>query len=295
MYVFRSYSGGLGGLSRKLSTVPLSQIIDWSKVYCSGTDQATRLARCSELFSGNVPVGAMTVETLIAGLSSIENGILTAMQFHEDTSKLARTATDPVMKSSASEANADVRIWLAAALCADNLTLRRVTFESSSGDELESVVRGEAVHSVRTLKELKRRLHHGRRCFALFHHCLPSEPLAFVHIALMDKLAESMDDINSSEIELSSPTHALFYSINNPHDSLRGLNLGPMLIRRATEALLGEFESLRTLSTLSPVPGFVAWLAKVSVDQGSIFLPAGVEHSLAGARAVWDLERRSGR
>ena len=41
----------------------------------------------------------------------------------------------------------------------DILQLHRITFEHSSGNILEKVARGESVHRVRSLSELKRRLH----------------------------------------------------------------------------------------------------------------------------------------
>lgn len=49
--------------------------------------------------------------------------------------------------------------FLNSVFAVDNLRLRQVTFEHSSGNILEKVARGEAVHRVRGLSELKRRLH----------------------------------------------------------------------------------------------------------------------------------------
>jgi hypothetical protein len=82
--------------------------------------------------------------------------------------------------------------WLAAALSPDNCEVRAITFDTASGNTLEQVARGEAVHSVRSLSELKRRLHNGRRCYALFHRQLNSEPLAFIHVALTSEMATSV-------------------------------------------------------------------------------------------------------
>lgn len=56
----------------------------------------------------------------------------------------------------------------------------------------------EAVHPVRSLSELKRRLGHGCRCFAFFHPCLPEEPLVFVHVALLPDVASSMEYIRGA-------------------------------------------------------------------------------------------------
>jgi malonyl-CoA decarboxylase len=72
---------------------------------------------------------------------------------------------------------------------------------------------------VRSLAELKRRLHDGRRCFALFHFCLPEDPLVFVHVGLTSQLAHSLTalDIHKND---TTPQCAMFYSINSPHSSL---------------------------------------------------------------------------
>jgi len=42
---------------------------------------------------------------------------------------------------------------------------------------------------VRGLADLKARLGPGRRCYALFHPCLPDEPLVFVHVALLPNVS----------------------------------------------------------------------------------------------------------
>jgi len=82
--------------------------------------------------------------------------------------------------------------WLNVALAVDNLLLQRISFETSSGNTLENIVNGERVHRVKSMSELKSRLHNGCRCFAFFHNSLPSTPLIFIHVALTSCLAKSM-------------------------------------------------------------------------------------------------------
>jgi hypothetical protein len=77
-------------------------------------------------------------------------------------------------------------------LCYDSMSLKRVTFETSSGILLERIAKGESVHRVRSLHELKRRLHDGRRCFGLFHNALPDDPLVFIHVGLTTELSPSL-------------------------------------------------------------------------------------------------------
>ena len=40
------------------------------------------------------------------------------------------------------------------------------------------------------------------------------------------------------------------------------MSFGDSLIKRVVETLKGEFPKLKTFATLSPIPGFRAWLAK---------------------------------
>jgi malonyl-CoA decarboxylase len=64
---------------------------------------------------------------------------------------------------------------------------------------------------------------------------------------------------------------AVFYSISNCQPGLRGINLGNFLIKQVAERLQREHPRLKTFCTLSPIPGFAAWLAKV--DPGAITAP----------------------
>src|SRR6185503_15744071 len=54
---------------------------------------------------------------------------------------------------------------------------------------------------------------------------------------------------------------AIFYSITNCQLGLRGVSFGNFLIKQVVEDLSGEFRRLRKFATLSPVPGFRAWLS----------------------------------
>jgi malonyl-CoA decarboxylase len=58
----------------------------------------------------------------------------------------------------------------------------------------------------------------------------------------------------------------VFYSISNCQPGLRGVSLGNFLIKRVAEQLKQELPQLKTFCTLSPIPGFMGWLAKVPAD-----------------------------
>jgi malonyl-CoA decarboxylase len=54
---------------------------------------------------------------------------------------------------------------------------------------------------------------------------------------------------------------AIFYSISSCQDGLRGVPFGNALIRRVVDTLGQDLPWLDTFATISPVPGFRAWLA----------------------------------
>jgi malonyl-CoA decarboxylase len=128
---------------------------------------------------------------------------------------------------------------------------------------LEQIIAHEAVHEIRGWNDLRRRLEGDRRCFAFFHPALPNEPLIFVEIALMDRMADavgSLLDAQPAADDSSRASAAVFYSISNCQPGLRGVSLGNFLIKNVVEVLSREFPRLKIFCTLSPIPGFAAWL-----------------------------------
>ena len=147
----------------------------------------------------------------------------------------------------------------------DFLELRRITWESASAAVLEKLIAYEAVHAIRDWDDLKDRLDSDRRCFAFFHPRMPDEPLIFVEVALVHGMADDiqtlLDETTPVEDAARADT-AVFYSISNAQSGLDGINLGNFLIKRVVDELTREFEGLTTFATLSPIPGFRAWLDK---------------------------------
>ena len=209
---------------------------------------------------------------LFSALNDMKNGIKVAMDLRRDT--LRALKKKELADESIAKLDAHLRIWLGAVFCADSIELRRVTFDTASGQTLEKVATGDAVlQKVRSIRELKRRLDNGRRCYGLFHSSLPSDPLAFVHVALTSELAASLKHINVNAAELSAPTHAIFYSVNSPHDALSGLDLATKVIKGATGQVMHDFPSIRVLSTLSPIPGFMQWMSRGGGESKTWSLP----------------------
>ncbi len=128
---------------------------------------------------------------------------------------------------------------------------------------LEQIITHEAVHEIRGWNDLRRRLEADSRCFAFFHPALPDEPLIFVEVALLDRMADAVApllDAESTSKDPSRATTAVFYSISNCQPGLRGVSLGNFLIKNVVDLLSLEFPRLKVFCTLSPVPGFAAWL-----------------------------------
>jgi malonyl-CoA decarboxylase len=152
------------------------------------------------------------------------------------------------------------------------LVLRRIDWQTPAAI-LEKIIEYEAVHEIQGWDDLRRRLDPAdRRCFAFFHPSLVDEPLIFVEIALMRDIP---DDIQSLLREApkngeanEKPTTAVFYSISNCQDGLRGISFGNFLIKQVVEELMKECASLRTFVTLSPVPQFANWLARTLAEEG---------------------------
>jgi malonyl-CoA decarboxylase len=165
--------------------------------------------------------------------------------------------------------DADLRHLFASWFNRGFLELRRIDWQSPAA-VLEKLIAHEAVHEIQGWDDLRRRLAADRRCFGFFHPALPGEPLIFVEVALVEGLAAAVqpllarddgDEQAACERAARADT-AIFYSISNCQDGLRGVSFGNFLIKQVVEELRAELPQLTRFSTLSPVPGFRRWLEK---------------------------------
>src|SRR3954462_2143831 len=144
------------------------------------------------------------------------------------------------------------------------LRLERIDWRTS-GIVLEKLIQYEVVHAIQGWRDLRRRLEADRRCFAFFHPQLPEEPLIFIEVALTRGISSHVQpllDIRAPVADPGAADSAVFYSITNCQEGLRGISFGNLLIKQVAENLRGEFPHLRRFATLSPIPGFRAWLAR---------------------------------
>ena len=70
---------------------------------------------------------------------------------------------------------------------------------------LEQIIIHEAVHEIRGWNDLRRRLAVDGRCFAFFHPALPDEPLIFLEVALMDRMADSVPPLLDAQSTSGDP------------------------------------------------------------------------------------------
>ncbi|UDL94883.1 malonyl-CoA decarboxylase [Lichenihabitans sp. PAMC28606] len=146
------------------------------------------------------------------------------------------------------------------------LEMQRIDW-STSANVLEKIIRYEAVHAISGWDDLRRRLApQDRRLYAFFHPALIDEPLIFVEVALTTAIPSTIAPLLAGQPSPASDTPAntaVFYSISNAQAGLRGVSFGNFLIKHVVEELKRELPRLQTFVTLSPVPGFAAWLTSV--------------------------------
>jgi malonyl-CoA decarboxylase len=181
--------------------------------------------------------------------------------------------------------DADLRGLLAAWFDIGFLELQRIDWNSPAA-LLEKLVDYEAVHAIRSWRDLKNRLDSDRRCYAFFHPRMPREPLIFVEVALVKGLAGSVQTLLDEKAPVLDPSQAdaaIFYSISNCQSGLAGISFGNFLIKRVVEELSAEFRNLKTFATLSPIPGFRRWLDPLLAKDDPKLLSDDESASLASA------------
>jgi malonyl-CoA decarboxylase len=186
---------------------------------------------------------------------------------------LAEMKEDPAVAALESDLKSMLANWFDVGF----LELRRIDWDSSAA-LLEKLVGYEAVHEIRGWRDLKNRLDSDRRCYAFFHPRMPTEPLIFVEVALVQGLADSVQrllDQKAPVLDNRTADTAIFYSISNCQRGLAGISFGNFLIKRVVDVLGLEFRNLKAFATLSPIPGFRRWLdGRLGADEAGLLTEA---------------------
>ena len=148
------------------------------------------------------------------------------------------------------------------------LMLQEISWQTSAA-VLEKIIRYEAVHAISDWNDLRRRIDvPDRRLYGFFHPRLGDEPLIFVEVALTTEIPRAIAPILAKQrdpIDPRTATTAVFYSISNCQDGLRGISFGSFLIKQVATDLANELPNLKNFVTLSPVPGLARWLDQEAV------------------------------
>ena len=226
-----------------------------------GPERAANLADCAE------PVR----QELIRRLNHAPGGTLALVRMREDLLDAVREGAP--LKSFDHDFHHLFTSWFNRGF----LTLHRIDW-TTPANILEKIIHYEAVHAIDDWADLRRRLDPpDRRLYAFFHPAIGDEPLIFVEVALTATISEAIQPLLARErasIPASAATTAVFYSISNAQRGLAGVNFGNFLIKQVVEDLKREWPRLQTFVTLSPAPGFAAWLQRERTDEDSTLLDA---------------------
>ncbi|MDF2234905.1 malonyl-CoA decarboxylase family protein [Albimonas sp. CAU 1670] len=216
-------------------------------------------------------------QALLRALNLCPGGTIALVRMREDL--LAAARADPSLKP----LDVDFAHLFASWFNRGFLVLREIDWNTPAAI-LEKIVAYEAVHEIRDWDDLRRRLDPpDRRCFAFFHPATGDEPLVFVEVALTDGVPGAIAPVleGGGAVDPRDADTAVFYSISNCQGGLRGVTFGSFLIKQVVQELSRELPNLKTFVTLSPVPGFAAWLARTAKEDP---LAAELRERLAAGR-----------
>ncbi|MBI3444084.1 MAG: malonyl-CoA decarboxylase family protein [Magnetospirillum sp.] len=198
---------------------------------------------------------------LFTFLNGTKDGLRFLINLRERTLVVGKDSED--CKNELAAFEAELRAVLLVLLDIGFIKLARITWDSPAS-LLEKLKQSEAVHEMRSWEDLKARVGDpDRRIFCFFHHSLPDEPIAFVEVALVNGLADNIHhliDAPPGRAKTTSPDTAIFYSITAPLKGLDGITFGNFLIKKVISETNRNFPHISTFATLSPIPGFNAWL-----------------------------------
>jgi len=211
---------------------------------------------------------------LLARFNTLPEGVKFIVDLRAELLKMGRK--DPAIARLAEDLRRLLSTWFDVGF----LDLRHIDWRAPAA-LLEKLIAYEAVHAIGSWRDLKNRLDSDRRCFAFFHPRMPDEPLIFVEVALVDGMADNVQRLLDEEAptrDARAANTAIFYSISNCQEGLAGVSFGNYLIKRVAEELKRELPKLNVFATLSPIPGFRAWLeSTLEAESDAALLPGEIE------------------
>lgn len=200
---------------------------------------------------------------LFSHISRVEGGVKFLVDLRADVLEIisSKASDSPHIRDLNGALKSLLSEWFSVGL----LRLERITWQSPC-EILQKISQYEAVHPVRNWSDLKRRVGPYRRCYAFTHAAMPGEPLVVLHVALTEDISDNIQSIVrefatlDSDEDVNKINSAIFYSISSTQAGLQGVELGNVLIKRVVRELQSEFPVMAQFSSLSPIPGFSAWL-----------------------------------
>ncbi|KAJ3333180.1 hypothetical protein HDU76_010784 [Blyttiomyces sp. JEL0837] len=197
---------------------------------------------------------------LFRQINQLPNGLKFLVRIRADILKfLSEDGSCAYLRSLNESLKGQLQAWFGSGF----LDLERISWMTPAAI-LEKIIRYEAVHPIPSWDALRQRLGPARLCYAFFHRGMPLEPLTFIQVALLKEIEWDVQKIlNDSNPDFSQPEQcktAVFYSISSSQKGLAGVDLGNFLIKRVVKEIQRDFPQVETFCTLSPIPGFQAWL-----------------------------------
>ena len=275
---------GAEGRARFLTLLATALPIDMARIEAAVADlhEAEGEARIRAVHRLHLTTHSPSLE-LLTQFNGLPEGVKFLVDLRADLLQLAKR--DPALRV----LDDNLQNLLASWFDTGFLSLRRVTWDAPAS-LLEKLITYEAVHEIQSWDDLKDRLDSDRRLYAFFHPGMPDEPLIFIEVALTNGIVGNIQGLLDEEApaaDAEAADTALFYSISNAQEGLRGVSFGSFLIKRVVDDLARGLPNLKTFSTLSPIPGFSAWLTR-QAEAGA--LPLGK----ADARAIPQLAATDG-
>ena len=255
----------------------LSQAVRaWTESHRSDTAAAVALERRS--IEGEIrDILTPPRVRLLSRFNSLPDGVKFLVDMRAELLGLCRG--DPSLEG----LEQDLKRLLASWFDVGFLELQCITW-GSPASLLEKLAAYEAVHAVESWSDIKNRLGPDRRCYAFFHPQMPGEPLIFVWVALVKGTSGNIRELLDEEAPTGDPDEAdtaVSYSISNAQQGLAGISLGNFLIKRVIDDLSRDFKNLKKYATLSPIPGYVEWLAGQVSRHGDELLQPAERRALA--------------
>jgi len=202
---------------------------------------------------------------LLRQFNTLPDGIKFLVDLRRDLIGFSRE--DPELQAFDDEIRHLLATWFDVGM----LHMHQIDWQSPAA-VLEKLVEYEAVHEIHSWQDLRHRLHLDRLCYAFFHPNMPGEPLIFVEVALTSGIAANIQtllDESTPDVPPEKADTAIFYSISNAQQGLKGISFGNFLIKRVVDTLRAELPNIKTFATLSPIPGFRRWLDSLSSEEMS--------------------------